>query len=148
MPELSTQNILNGWYLNIDEAKFNRSEIAFGGTHNAKDNYIEPTLIFNIPEDCNLMQHEIFGPILPVKTYSNIEETVEYINSKEKPLALYIYSKSKKNIDFIMNNTRAGSGCVNHNLLQFLNHNLPFGGSNNSGIGRSHGLYGFEAFSN
>lgn len=132
----------------IEEAKTNKSTIASGGTYNATDNFIEPTLVFDAPEDSKLMQNEIFGPILPVKTYTIIQETVDYINSKEKPLALYIYSKSKNNIDFIMDNTRAGSGCINHNLLQFLNHNLPFGGSNNSGIGKSHGFYGFEAFSN
>src|SRR5690606_17375062 len=132
----------------IEEAKINNSEIVFGGNYSAKDNYIEPTLIFDMPEDSMLMNDEIFGPILPVKTYSNIEETVAYINAKEKPLALYIFSKSKKNIDFILANTRAGTGCVNHNLLQFLNHNLPFGGSNNSGIGKSHGFFGFQAFSN
>ena len=132
----------------IEESKTNESSIASGGIYNAKDNFIEPTLVFDAPEDSKLMQDEIFGPILPVKTYSNIEEVVSYINSNEKPLALYIYSKDKKNIDFIMNNTRAGSGCINHNLLQFLNHNLPFGGSNNSGIGESHGFFGFEAFSN
>ncbi len=132
----------------IEEAKLNTSVIATGGKYNVIDNYIEPTLVFDAPEDSKLMQDEIFGPILPVKTYSNVQETVDYINSKEKPLALYIYSKNKKVIDFILNNTRAGSGCVNHNLLQFLNHNLPFGGSNNSGIGKSHGFYGFEAFSN
>ena len=132
----------------IEEAKLNNSDIVSGGTYNSVDNYIEPTLVFDMPEDSKLLQDEIFGPILPVKTYSNIEETVEYINSKEKPLALYIYSKTKKNIDYVLNNTRAGSGCVNHNLLQFLNHNLPFGGSNNSGIGKSHGFFGFEAFSN
>ncbi|MEZ4793455.1 MAG: aldehyde dehydrogenase family protein [Gelidibacter sp.] len=132
----------------LEEAKQNESAIVFGGNVNAGDNYIEPTLVFDAPEDSKLMQNEIFGPILPVKTYSKIEEAVAYINSKEKPLALYIYSKNKKNVDYIMNNTRAGSGCVNHNLLQFLNHNLPFGGSNNSGIGKSHGFFGFEAFSN
>ncbi|MEZ4803359.1 MAG: aldehyde dehydrogenase family protein [Gelidibacter sp.] len=132
----------------IEEAKTNKSEIVYGGQHTNKDNYIEPTLIFDAPENSNLMQDEIFGPILPVKTYSNIQETVDYINSKEKPLALYIYSKNKKTITYILNNTRAGSGCINHNLLQFLNHNLPFGGSNNSGIGKSHGFFGFEAFSN
>lgn len=132
----------------IEEAKVNKSDIASGGTYNPVDNYIEPTLVFDMPEDSKLMQDEIFGPILPVKTYSNIEEAVDYINLKEKPLALYLYSKNKKDIDYVLNNTRAGSGCVNHNLLQFLNHNLPFGGSNNSGIGKSHGFFGFEAFSN
>lgn len=132
----------------IEEAKQNNSTIASGGMYNAKDNFIEPTLVFDMPENSKLMEEEIFGPILPVKTYSNIEEAVEYINSKEKPLALYIFSKSKKTIDFVMANTRAGTGCVNHNLLQFLNQNLPFGGSNNSGIGKSHGFYGFQTFSN
>ncbi len=94
------------------------------------------------------MKNEIFGPILPVKTYGNIDEVIDYINSKEKPLALYIFSKNKKTIKHIINNTRAGSTCVNHNLLQFLNHNLPFGGSNNSGIGKSHGYFGFLEFTN
>jgi aldehyde dehydrogenase (NAD+) len=132
----------------LDEAKTNQTTIALGGNSNSNDNYIEPTLVFDVPEDSKLMQNEIFGPILPVKLYSKVEEAVDYINSKEKPLALYIYSKNKKNIDYIMNNTRAGGGCVNHNLLQFLNPNLPFGGSNNSGIGKSHGFFGFEEFSN
>ena len=132
----------------IKEAKTNSSDIVSGGTYNSQDSYIEPTLVFDAPEDSKLMQEEIFGPILPVKMYSNLQEVVDYINSNEKPLALYIYSKTQKNIDYIMDNTRAGSGCINHNLLQFLNHNLPFGGSNNSGIGKSHGFFGFEAFSN
>lgn len=132
----------------IEEAKQNGSAIASGGTSNVMDHFIEPTLVFDAPEDSKLMQDEIFGPILPVKTFTNLQEPVDYINSKEKPLALYIYSNSSKNIDFIMRNTRAGSGCINHNLLQFLNHNLPFGGSNNSGLGKSHGFFGFEEFSN
>lgn len=132
----------------LEEAGNNQTQIVVGGQFNSQDNFIEPTLVFDVPEDSKLMQNEIFGPILPIKLYSEIEETVAYINSKEKPLALYIYSKNKKNIDYIMNNTRAGTGCINHNLLQFLNPNLPFGGSNNSGIGKSHGFFGFEAFSN
>lgn len=132
----------------LDEAKLNQTTIAVGGNTNSETNYIEPTLVFDVPEDSKMMQNEIFGPILPVKLYSDVKEAIDYINSKEKPLALYIYSKSQKNIDFIMNNTRAGGGCINHNLLQFLNPNLPFGGSNNSGIGKSHGFFGFEAFSN
>lgn len=132
----------------IEEAKQNGSVIVSGGSYNATDNFIEPTLVFNAPEDSKLMQDEIFGPILPIKLYSQLEEAVAYINTKEKPLALYIYSNTKTNIDYVLNNTRAGSGCVNHNLLQFLNHNLPFGGSNNSGIGKSHGFFGYEAFSN
>ncbi|WP_040279239.1 aldehyde dehydrogenase family protein [Psychroserpens damuponensis] len=132
----------------LEDAKSRNAEIIVGGIVEAIDNYIAPTLVFDISEDSELMQNEIFGPILPVKTYTSIPEMITYVNSKEKPLALYIFSKNKKRINEIINNTRAGSTCINHNLLQFLNHNLPFGGSNNSGIGKSHGYFGFLEFSN
>ena len=132
----------------LDDAVYKNAIIEVGGSF-IKDNcFIEPTLISGLPENATLLQDEIFGPILPLVTYKTIEEAVDYINSKEKPLSLYIFSKNKKHIDFILNNTRAGSTAINHNLLQFLNHNLPFGGSNNSGIGKSHGFFGFQEFCN
>src|SRR5690606_11399986 len=132
----------------LDDAKTKNATIEIGGKFSEADNFIEPTVISNLSEDATLMQEEIFGPILPVKTYKTIDEVIDYINSKEKPLALYIFSTSKKQINHIINNTRAGSTCVNNNVLQYSNHHLPFGGSNNSGIGKSHGFYGFEEFSN
>jgi aldehyde dehydrogenase (NAD+) len=132
----------------LEDSKTRHSKVESGGNYNENSNYIEPTLISDLDEGSQLMQEEIFGPILPLKTYKTLSEAVDYINSKEKPLALYIYSKSKKNTNFILNNTRAGGTCVNHNLLQYLNHNLPFGGSNNSGIGKSHGYFGFLEFTN
>ncbi|WP_250435284.1 aldehyde dehydrogenase family protein [Hanstruepera flava] len=132
----------------LEEAKTKNARIDSGGQSNDEDNYIEPTLISDLNEDSKLMNEEIFGPILPLKTYKTLEGAVDYINSKEKPLALYIYSKKKKNINYILDNTRAGGTCINHNLLQYLNHNLPFGGSNNSGIGKSHGYFGFLEFTN
>ncbi|MCX7551633.1 aldehyde dehydrogenase family protein [Xanthomarina sp. F2636L] len=132
----------------LEETKTNKGSIVSGGNYNATDNFIEPTLVLDSQEDSKLMQEEIFGPILPIKTYETIEEAVSYVNSKEKPLALYIFSKSKKTINYVLQNTRAGGTCINHNLLQFLNHNLPFGGSNNSGIGKSHGIFGFQEFTN
>jgi len=132
----------------LEDATSRNAEIVFGGTSEEKENYIEPTLVFDASEDSEVMQNEIFGPILPVKTYTTTDEVIDYINSREKPLALYIFSKNKKNIKHIINNTRAGSTCVNHNMLQYLNHNLPFGGSNNSGIGKSHGIFGFQEFTN
>ncbi|TYA55206.1 aldehyde dehydrogenase family protein [Formosa maritima] len=132
----------------LEDSKNRNSKVESGGNYNVEDNYIEPTLISVLDEESQLMQEEIFGPILPLKTYKDLNEAVDYINSKEKPLALYIYSKSKKNTDFIIDNTRAGGTCVNHNMLQYLNHNLPFGGSNNSGIGKSHGYFGFLEFTN
>ncbi len=132
----------------LEDAKQKGSVIESGGRTNASDCYMEPTLVSGLPEGATLMQEEIFGPILPLKTYKTIEEAVDYVNSNEKPLALYIFSKKNKVVDYVIQNTRAGSTCVNHNLLQFLNHNLPFGGSNNSGIGKSHGIFGFREFTN
>ncbi|WP_240640245.1 aldehyde dehydrogenase family protein [Mangrovimonas spongiae] len=132
----------------IENAKQHNAIIEIGGVSNKTENFIEPTVISNLPEKASLLQEEIFGPILPIKTYGNLEEAVAYINSKEKPLALYIYSKRKSNINYIIKNTRAGTTAINNNVLQYSNHHLPFGGSNNSGIGKSHGFYGFEAFSN
>jgi aldehyde dehydrogenase (NAD+) len=119
-----------------------------GGKSDASQNYVQPTIVTDIPLDSDLMQQEIFGPILPIVTYQSLDEAIKLINSKEKPLALYIYSKSDKNISNIINNTRAGGTCINHNALHFYNINLPFGGSNHSGIGKAHGFFGFEAFSN
>jgi len=96
----------------------------------------------------DLMLHEIFGPLLPIITYTDIDVALNKINKREKPLALYIYSRKKKNINKIINETSAGGTCINHSAIHFFNNNLPFGGVNNSGIGKAHGKYGFEAFSN
>ena len=132
----------------IEDAKTKGATIITGGTYNAEVNYIEPTIITDLPDNAQILHHEIFGPVLPIITYKNIDEAVQYINSKEKPLALYIYSKNKKKINQVLSNTRAGSTAINNNVLQFGNHNLPFGGSNSSGIGKSHGFFGFQEFSN
>ncbi|QDO92969.1 aldehyde dehydrogenase family protein [Formosa sediminum] len=132
----------------IENAKQHQATIELGGQVQDSENYIAPTVISNLAEEASLLEEEIFGPILPIKTYTNIEEAINYINSKEKPLALYIYSKNKKQIQFIIDHTRAGSTCINTNVLQYSNHNLPFGGSNNSGLGKAHGIFGFQEFSN
>ena len=132
----------------LENAKANGATIEIGGHYVEQDNYIEPTVISNLKEDTLLLKEEIFGPILPIKTFAHIDEVINDINSKAKPLALYIYSKKRKTINKIIKNTRAGGTCVNTNALQASNHGLPFGGSNNSGIGKSHGFFGFCEFSN
>jgi|TARA_B110000503_G_C7172085_1_gene424819 aldehyde dehydrogenase (NAD+) len=124
------------------------AEIVHGGESDADTRSLAPTLMKDVPMDSDLMQQEIFGPILPIRVYDHIDEVLEVINDKEKPLALYIYSKSQKNIRYILNNTNSGGVCINSNDLHFFNHELPFGGVNNSGIGSSHGKHGFMAFSN
>lgn len=132
----------------LENAKAHGATIECGGQVSLENNALAPTIISNISDDMLLMQEEIFGPILPIKTYQKTDEAIAYINAKEKPLALYIYSKNKKNTNFILKNTRAGSSCINNSVLQYSNHNLPFGGANNSGIGKSHGFFGFQEFSN
>ncbi|MCD2258614.1 aldehyde dehydrogenase family protein [Psychroserpens luteolus] len=132
----------------IENAKEQKATIELGGDYDEASNYIAPTLISNLPEEATLLAEEIFGPILPIKTYKAIDEVIDYINSKEKPLALYIYARRKRVINRILKSTRAGSTCINSNALQYSNHHLPFGGSNNSGIGKAHGFFGFQEFTN
>ena len=132
----------------IDDAVSKGANIITGGQLKEAENFIAPMIMTNVDKKSTLMTNEIFGPILPVYTYDKLEDLVEEIRSGEKPLALYIFSKNNKNINYILNNTRAGGGCINHCAVHFYNTNLPFGGSNNSGIGKSHGFEGFKSFSN
>lgn len=136
---------VNGY---IKDAVQKGAQIEYGGETDSTTDYIPPTIMSNVPMESSLMTEEIFGPVLPVHGFSNLDDVIATINKREKPLALYIYSKSKKNTNKILNNTRAGGTCINHNGVHFYNTNLPFGGSNNSGIGKGNGFYGFEAFSN
>ncbi|MGH7962184.1 MAG: aldehyde dehydrogenase family protein, partial [Candidatus Binatia bacterium] len=89
----------------------------------------------------------IFGPLLPILTYTDLDQVLAHINSQPKPLSLYIWSRSERNIDRVLKNTSAGGTCINHVAAHFLHHNLPFGGVNNSGIGSYHGEWGIRAFS-
>ncbi len=132
----------------LKDAEERGAQIDLGGVTNDEDNYISPTVVTELDASALLWQEEIFGPILPIRTFSNINEPIEYINSGEKPLALYIYSRNKKNIQNVENNTRAGGMVINYSATHYANPNLPFGGSNNSGIGKGNGYFGFQAFSN
>lgn len=132
----------------IADAVAKGATVTTGGTSDEAANYIAPTILENCSPDSLVMTEEIFGPIMPIVTYKNQIEVVNHINAGEKPLALYIFSKSSKNISYFLNNTRAGGTCINNNALHFFNNDLPFGGSNNSGLGKSHGHFGFLEFSN
>ncbi|MBT3796915.1 MAG: aldehyde dehydrogenase family protein, partial [Candidatus Marinimicrobia bacterium] len=107
-----------------------------------------PTILTDIDKNSPIMKEEIFGPILPVITFKELSEATAFINEKPKPLGLYIFSKRTKNIDFILENTSAGSTCINDTILHYMHLNLPFGGVNTSGFGRTGGSSGFQAFSN
>ena len=132
----------------IDDALQKGSTLYLGGNAEAKEKYIEPTILTNVSMDTLVMQEEVFGPILPVLSFQHLEEAIKIVNAGERPLSLYLYSRNKKNVRHILKNTRSGGVAINHSEVHFFNYNLPFGGVNNSGIGKSHGWYGFEAFSN
>ena len=93
------------------------------------------------------MGEEIFGPVLPIMGFASIDQVIAEINSQPKPLALYVWSRQESTIDKVLTNTSSGGVCVNHCMVHVAHGNLPFGGVNNSGIGNSHGIFGFKAFS-
>lgn len=108
---------------------------------------IPPTLILDSDMDMTVMQDEIFGPIMPIKTYENIEEVIEFINVRERPLALYLFSKDKDIHDKVLKNTISGGVCINDVMMHVAQHDIPFGGVGNSGMGHYHGPEGFNEFS-
>ena len=132
----------------IDDSLKKNSKILYGGKTDSNENYIEPTLIENINKDSKIFNEEIFGPILPIFTFKKIDEAIRFINKKNKPLALYIFSSDNKNISKVLGETSSGGVCINHNTLHYSNYNLPFGGIGNSGFGRCHGEFGFKELSN
>ncbi len=131
----------------LDDAKEKGAKIIFGGELNPETNFISPTILSQCTLDMAIMHEEIFGPVLPVLTYRSEEEIINYLSKEEKPLALYIFSEDKTFIEYINKNTSAGSTVVNDCLIQFGHSSLPFGGVNNSGIGKSGGKFGFQEFS-
>lgn len=124
------------------------AEIEYGGNLVGPDRFITPTIISNVSPQSRIMQEEIFGPILPVIGFQKYPEIVQFIKNRPKPLALYIFSRSAGFKDQLLSEISSGSVAVNDNLIQFMNPNLPFGGVNFSGFGKSHGYSGFQAFSN
>ena len=108
---------------------------------------IPPTLVLNPTDDMQIMQEEIFGPVLPIKTYSDVSETVDYINSKDRPLGLYYFGEDSKEKDYVLNNTTSGGVTVNDVISHIQMEDLPFGGVGPSGMGSYHGHDGFKEFS-
>jgi aldehyde dehydrogenase (NAD+) len=132
----------------VEDAVQKGAKIVYGGTFNESDRYISPTIIENVNDTMQLMKEEIFGPVLPIITFSTIDEILNYVNSKPKPLALYICSSKNSTINNILAGTSAGGTVINDTLMHYGHTELPFGGVNNSGIGKSGGKWGFLEFSN
>jgi len=122
-------------------------EILFGGDSNHSTLQIYPTLVKINDTSSPLMTQEIFGPVLPIVIYDSIYEAISLINSKPNPLALYVFSKNQKIINYVLNNTLSGGVTINDTLLHQATYNAPFGGVNASGLGSYHGKYSFATFS-
>jgi len=131
----------------FDDAVAKGAKIAVGGTLEEADRTIHPTLLTDVTPDMLIMQEEIFGPVVPVLTYRNIDDVIAYISSRPKPLALYIYSNSQNNIEKLLSRTSSGGVTINGFFSHYLENQLPFGGVNQSGMGSYHGVFGFRTFS-
>jgi aldehyde dehydrogenase (NAD+) len=131
----------------FDDAVAKGARIAAGGTLEEADRTIHPTLLTHVTPDMLIMQEEIFGPIVPVLTYNDINDVIAHISSRPKPLALYIYSNSQDNIEKILSRTSSGGVTINGFFSHYLENQLPFGGVNQSGMGSYHGVFGFRTFS-
>jgi aldehyde dehydrogenase (NAD+) len=123
------------------------AEVAVGGQVNRGHRYIAPTVLTDLPADAAILGEEIFAPILPIIDFDSLDEVIATINDKAKPLALYVWSSRKDVVHHIVQSTSSGGVCVNHCMLQYVHGGLPFGGVNNSGMGSTHGHFGFKAFS-
>lgn len=121
-------------------------KVMYGGKIDEEQKYIEPTIIDQVQEHHAIMQEEIFGPLLPILTFTHIEEPISYINSKEKPLALYYFGRNNRHE--VVQKTSSGGVSVNDTLMHIVNHHLPFGGVGASGMGGYHGKESFLVFSN
>lgn len=130
----------------LDDAVAGGAEVVEGGKFDQRA--MAPTLLSNVDPESSVMQHEIFGPLLPMITYRTIDDALRVIAAREKPLVLYLFSRSRNVIRDVLRRTTAGGTAINDTLLHFFQLNLPFGGVGESGVGKAHGKFGFEAFSN
>ncbi|XP_050299194.1 aldehyde dehydrogenase, dimeric NADP-preferring-like [Anthonomus grandis grandis] len=121
-------------------------KIALGGNVDAQDLYISPTILIDVKPEDDIMQEEIFGPIFPIINVRDANEAIQFINKREKPLALYVFTKNKKIKDLFLTNTSSGGVCLNDTVMQLTVETLPFGGVGASGMGNYHGKKSFDTF--
>jgi aldehyde dehydrogenase (NAD+) len=124
------------------------NSVVTGGEYDKSKLYIAPTVLRDVSPNDPVMQDEIFGPILPVLAVDNVEQMIKFINAREKPLALYVFSENENTAKKIINETSAGGMCINETVFHLVVPNLPFGGVGESGMGKYHGKWGFDDFSN
>ena len=138
--------IINLKHFHRLQALMNEGNIVFGGETDENQLFISPTIIDDVTWDSSIMQEEVFGPLFPIMTFTDLKEIVDELSRREKPLALYLYTTNKASEELIINNVSFGGGCVNATLMHMLNTNLPFGGVGNSGHGNYMGRWSIETF--
>ncbi|MEX1220939.1 MAG: aldehyde dehydrogenase family protein [Idiomarina sp.] len=138
--------IINAQHWRRLDGYLSDGKVAYGGQRDEASRFFAPTLLTDCSNESAVMQEEIFGPILPIVKIRNLAEAIDLIQARPKPLALYGFTTSAKAIEQL-EQVAAGSQCFNDTLMFMLNHNLPFGGVGNSGMGRYHGYFGFTTFS-
>lgn len=122
-------------------------KITYGGQFDPATRHIAPTVMDQVTYQDPIMQEEIFGPILPVLSYQHFDEALHQLNTKEKPLAAYLFTKDKNEEKQFLNTVTFGGGCINDVIMHVSSERMPFGGVGNSGIGNYHGVFGFQTFS-
>jgi aldehyde dehydrogenase (NAD+) len=145
--QIVNQNNFNRVKALVDDALEKGATVSAGGTLDASDLTIHPTMLTDVTPQMTILQDEIFAPVLPVMTYETLDQAIGYIEARDKPLALYIYSNDDANVEKILSRTSSGGVTVNGIFSHYLENQLPFGGVNQSGMGSYHGIFGFKAFS-
>ena len=121
-------------------------KIYYGGKYNVENRFMMPTILTDVPLDSKVMTNEIFGPIFPVIEFDDLDNVIEFVNDREKPLALYYFSNDDNKVEHILNSISSGGVTINDTILHVGFCNLPFGGVGNSGIGSYHGKASFDTF--
>ena len=131
----------------VEDAVAQGATVAVGGTLDESDLTVHPTLLTDVTPQMKILQEEIFAPVLPVMTYDSLDQAIGYIEARDKPLALYVYSDDQANVQKVLDRTSSGGVTVNGVFSHYLENQLPFGGVGQSGTGSYHGYFGFKAFS-
>ena len=139
--------IINQKHFERVSSLINAEKVVHGGKTNPETLQIEPTVLDNVTWDDAVMQEEIFGPIMPILTYENLDQVIADLQKKQKPLALYFFSQNKNNIKAVTEKVSYGGGCINDTIIHLATSEMGFGGVGESGMGSYHGKTGFDAFS-
>lgn len=139
--------IINEKHFKRINSLIDKNKVVYGGNSDSNQLKIEPTVMDNVSFEDSVMQEEIFGPIMPVLTFTNIEDVIKDVNSKPHPLALYIFASDKAIIKMVTEKCQYGGGCINDTIVHLACSTMPFGGVGESGMGSYHGAAGFDTFS-